>query len=65
MNYTDLEQYCEATYVFIALGVVSATILIKYLYKQAKVRRKLRDRRSECQASLKKLEEYLGENGVG
>lgn len=49
---------------FIALGVVSATILIKYLYKQASVRRKLRDRRSECQASLKKLEEYLGENGI-
>ena len=65
MNWRDLELLLELRYILGAIGVLVGTWLLSYFLKQFRIKRRIRDRHEECQASLKKLEEYLGENGVG
>lgn len=64
MHIRDLEKFTEPQYIFGAIGVVMVTWLLSYFYKDRKVKRKIKNKHSECQASLKKLDEYLGENGI-
>lgn len=64
MNWRDLELLLELRYILGAIGVLVGTWLLSYFLKQFRIKRRIRDRHEECQASLKKLEEYLGENGI-
>ena len=65
MNWRDLELLLELHYILGAGGALIGTWVLSYLYKQFRIKRKIRERHEQSQASLKKLEEYLGENGVG
>ena len=65
MNWRDLELLLELRYILGAGGALLGTWLLTYFYKQFRIKGKIRERYEECQASLKKLEEHVGENGVG
>ena len=65
MNWRDLELLLELQYILGAGGALLGTWLLTYFYKQFRIKGKIRERHDECRASLMKLEEHLGENGVG
>ena len=65
MDWEDIELLLQPKYVFGAIGVVGVFWVFSYVAKAMQIRKKINGRQSECRAALKKLEEYLGENGVG
>lgn len=64
MDSIDLHCLAEPKFIFGTTGAIIGVWILSYWYKRMKIKSKIKSRHSETQASIKKLEEYLGENGI-